>query len=145
MSSIAVVLKEEIGRLAKKVVKQAVAPLAAASARHRRDIAGLKRQIAALERELKTVRKGARSAPEPVAANEDSARNRFQAKGLRSLRSKLGLSAADFGKLAGVSGQTIYNWETEKAEPRRAQLTALASIRKIGKREAISRLENSSG
>ena len=66
---------------------------------------------------------------------------RFVAKGLRSLRTRLGLSAGDFGTLAGVSGQSIYNWESGKAVPRKSQLAALASLRALGKREAAARLE----
>jgi transcriptional regulator with XRE-family HTH domain len=41
----------------------------------------------------------------------------------------------------GVSAQSIYNWETGKAVPRRQQLEAIAALRGIGKREALSRLE----
>ena len=46
------------------------------------------------------------------------------------------LSAADFGKLLGVSAQSIYNWERESAYPRVEQIARLAAIRGIGKREA---------
>jgi DNA-binding transcriptional regulator YiaG len=53
----------------------------------------------------------------------------------------MGISAADFGKLTGVTGHTIYKWEHGTSHPRRAQLSALASIRRLGKREALARLE----
>jgi len=56
------------------------------------------------------------------------------------MRSRLDLSAADFGRLLNVGAQTIYNWETEKTKPRPAQLPAIAALRKIGKREARARL-----
>ncbi len=59
---------------------------------------------------------------------------------MKAQRSRLGLSAADYGKLVGVSGLTIYNWEHEKARPRKAQLTALVAVRGIGKREALLKL-----
>jgi DNA-binding XRE family transcriptional regulator len=67
---------------------------------------------------------------------------RFSAKGLQSHRSRLGLSASEFGKLLGVSAQTIYNWEHEAARPRDEQLGKLAGLRGIGKREAVARLEH---
>lgn len=50
------------------------------------------------------------------------------------------LSANDLGKLLGVSTQSIYNWEAEKARPRNDQLAKLAAIRGLGKREVASRL-----
>jgi len=67
---------------------------------------------------------------------------RFSAKGLQSQRSRLGLSASEFGKLLGVSAQTIYNWWHEAARPRGEQLGKLAGLRGIGKREAAARLEH---
>jgi len=36
------------------------------------------------------------------------------------------LSAADYGKLVGVSGLTIYNWEGGKAKPRQEKIAVLA-------------------
>ena len=66
---------------------------------------------------------------------------RFSAKGLKSLRARTGLSAADFGRLAGVSGQSIYHWEAGKTTPGAKQRAALAALRGLGKREALRRLE----
>ena len=74
-----------------------------------------------------------------AATNGKSAR--FSAKGLRVHRERLGLSADDFGKLLGVSAQSIYNWEQEKARPRAELLAKVAALRGIGKRDAKSRLE----
>ena len=56
-------------------------------------------------------------------------------------RSRLGLSAIDFGKLLGVSAQTIYNWEQETTRPRGEQLDKLATLRGLGKRTASERLK----
>lgn len=130
------VLKTEITRLARKEIKTAVDPLRKANAAQRRDIAELKRQLAVLQRELKSSRKTARTEDAaPVRAR------RFSAKGLKTLRTRLGLSAADFGRLVGASGQSIYNWEAGKAVPRASQQAAFDSVRGLGKREAAKRLE----
>ncbi|WP_418120620.1 helix-turn-helix domain-containing protein [Variovorax sp. 350MFTsu5.1] len=60
---------------------------------------------------------------------------------LMAHRSKLGLSAASYGQLLGVSGQTIYHWEEQgKARPRSAQLESLAAVRGLGAREIPERL-----
>ena len=66
---------------------------------------------------------------------------RFRADGIKSHRTKLGLSAKDYGRLVGVAGLTIYQWEGGKNRPRAAQLAKLAAVRGLGKREAIKRLE----
>lgn len=67
--------------------------------------------------------------------------NRFSAKGLSSLRKRLGLSAADLGRLIDASSLSIHKWEQGKARPRSKYLAAIASIRSIGKREAEARLQ----
>ena len=54
---------------------------------------------------------------------------------------RLGLSAADYGSLVGVSAQSIYNWEQGHASPRPAQLKVIAALRGVGKREAQERLK----
>lgn len=137
------VIKSEITRLARKVVKSQVSPIQSASASHRRQIAALKRQVAALEKQVRQLSKGVgrmASAAAPESGEEGTA-TRFQARGLKTLRARLGLGAEDFGRLAGVTGQSIYNWEAGKTKPRQAQIAALAPLRGIGKREAASRLE----
>lgn len=146
MPNIGVVLKDEITRLAKKVLKSQIGPLQASSAAQRRHIAAMKRQIAALEKEVARLRKAptGRSTVAAASAGEEQQPLRFQAKGLRSLRARLGLSAEDFGKLAGVSGQSVYNWEAEKTVPRRAQLQSLSQLRGIGKREVQKLLDAAS-
>jgi DNA-binding transcriptional regulator YiaG len=137
MPNIAAVLKEEICRLAKKEVKAQVGKNQRASAQYRRDIANLKRQLGQQEREIKLLKK---QQGQPQAEEEPSEAVRFSARSVKAQRSRLGLSAADYGKLVGVSGLTIYNWEHDKSRPRQAQLAALVAVRGIGKREALAKL-----
>ena len=49
------------------------------------------------------------------------------------------MSAHEFGKLLGVSSQTIYNWEQGIARPRPALLKKLVTLRALGKREAAAK------
>ena len=139
MPNIAAVLKEEICRLAKKEVKAQVGKTQKASAQYRRDIANLKRQLGQQEREIKLLKKRAQDG-QPQAEEEPSENIRFSARSVKAQRSRLGLSAADYGKLVGVSGLTIYNWEHGTSRPRKAQLAALVAVRGIGKREALKKL-----
>ena len=62
------------------------------------------------------------------------------ARTIKAERVRLGLSAKDFGRLVGVSGLTIYSWESGKSRPRKKQLAGLAAVRRLGKREARKRL-----
>lgn len=139
MPNLSTVLKAEIIRLARKELKTELAHLRKQVASHRTALASLKRQLAEVERQTK--RQGRTTAQESAATPAEGAALRFSAKGLKTLRAKLGLSAADMGRLMGVSGQSVYNWEAEKARPQRAQLEALQGVRRIGKREAWAKLE----
>jgi DNA-binding transcriptional regulator YiaG len=141
MASIETLLKSEITRLARKEVRAQVEPLRKSNAGFRRDIAELKRQLAQVSRQVKTGERSQRDAP----TSDTGKAPRFSAKGMKALRAKLGLSAADFGKLAGVSAQSIYDYETGKAIPRAAQVASLAKLRGLGKREALARLEANTG
>jgi DNA-binding transcriptional regulator YiaG len=139
MSNFSSVLKGEIARVARKEIKSAADPLRKANANYRREIAELKRQLAGLQKEVRSLSRAPRSSAPDAAPVQAS--TRFSAKGFKSLRARLGLSAADFGVLVGASGQSVYNWEAGKAVPRASQQAALASVRGLGKREAAKRLE----
>ena len=162
MANLANALKEEIGRIARKEIRQQTAGTAKSVAQGERDIAALKRQIEDLQGRLSSLR--TQDAPKPTAGKKttskktatkkqdkepvgaasatgkQSSRARFSAKGLRAHRERIGLSADNYGKLIGVSGLSIYNWEQEKARPREGSIAALTTVRGIGKREAVKRL-----
>ena len=142
MADLAGTLKLEIRRLAKKEIKAHTGSTKQAVAQYRRDIASLKRQLQAQEKKiafLEGLERKRLELPETVEESADSAR--FSARSVKSQRRRLGLSAADYAKLVGVTSLTIYNWEQGKTRPRAEQLAALVAIRGIGKREALRRLE----
>lgn len=143
MPNIASILKTEIIRVARKEVRAELETLKKAAVAHRASIAELRRQVSALEKELRRAAKAAaRSASAADQADEASGatKRRFSATRLAAHRTKLALSAASYGQLVGVSGQTIYHWEQGKARPRAAQLESLAAVRSLGPREAAQRL-----
>lgn len=162
MANLASALKEEIGRIARKEIRQQTAGTAKATAQIARDVAALRRQLENLQRKLSSQRtqdapgktavkkstskkaaakpKDAKAADAASAPAKQSARSRFSPKGLKADRERLGLSADNYGKLVGVSGLSIYNWEQGKARPRESSIVALMAIRGIGKREAAKRL-----
>jgi DNA-binding transcriptional regulator YiaG len=144
MPNIAVVLKEEIARLARKELRAQTQELKKASAQYRAHIASLRKRVETLERQLKRANRASGRGATSAAAeesSEESTSRRFSAARLAAQRQKLGLSAADFATLLGVSGQSVYKWEHGESRPRARQLEAIAAVRGIGKREAAARLE----
>jgi DNA-binding transcriptional regulator YiaG len=140
MPNIAGVLKEEIRRLAKKEIKAQVGPTKQAVTRYRSDIAQLKRLLGQQEKEIKHLQKEVQQHGQPETEEDELESVRFSARSVKAQRQRLGLSAANYGKLIGVSGLTIYNWEHGTSRPRKAQLTALVAVRGIGKKEALLKL-----
>lgn len=128
--------KAEIVRLSRKEIKAAVQPLRKIAIEQRSAIAALRKQIAELQKRL---RAGERTRRAPVEADTPGRAIRFSSKRLAVHRDKLGLSAAQYGKLVGVTAQTIYNWERGQ-RPRPSQLQALAAVRPLGKREVAAKL-----
>ena len=141
MPNIATVLKEEILRLARKEIRRQTNVLRKASAQYRKDIAEMKRRVSDLQRKITPLEKQVLKSAPSQTAEVHAERVRFTAKGLRSQRQRLGLSATNYGKLIGVTGQTIYSWEAETSRPRKSQVAKIASLRLLGKREAQIRLE----
>jgi DNA-binding XRE family transcriptional regulator len=140
MPNIASVLKEEIARVARKEVRSDTQSLKKSSASHRSDIAAMKRRIAALEQLVKRLGKQAGAKRAEPDTGLPAGSFRFSASGLMSQRKRLGLSAAEAGKLLGVSDQSVYKWENGKTRPRASQFAAIAALRGMSKKQAAARL-----
>jgi DNA-binding XRE family transcriptional regulator len=141
MPNIGALLRDEITRLSRRTLRSEVGATKKATAQHRRQIAALKRQVAQLERQVSLLARRQPQLPPAAPVEADAKRVRFVAKGLRSQRERLGLSATDFGRLVDVSAQSIYNWEHESTRPRPEQAAMLAALRGLGKREVQARLQ----
>lgn len=140
--NIARALKEEIARIARKEVRSETDSLKKSSARHRKEIASLKRRLMEVEGALRRASKATLAQrPEPDAGDGPvEPAGRFSAKGFAAHRSPLGLSALDMASLLGVSAQSVYHWEKGKSRPRASQMAGIIAVRKMGKREAAYRL-----
>ncbi len=142
MANIASVLKEEITRLARKELRSETENLKKASAQYRSEIAALKRRTAILEQQVSRLEKTISKNAEIKTAPEVKTKVRFTAKGFKSLRQRLGLTAEVIGALLDVSAQTIYNWEAGNSSPREQQMAKIALLRGMGKREVTAILKN---
>jgi predicted TIM-barrel fold metal-dependent hydrolase len=89
-------INEAINKGAAKATRKPLAGL-------RRDVAQLKREVADLKRLVRDLRRQAQTVPTPETDKPEAPMLRPTSKAVLKLRRKLGLSQAEFGKLAGVS------------------------------------------
>ena len=141
MPNVASVLREEITRLARKEIRQHVGPIKKINTDLRGTVSALRGEVVALKRKVHFLEnQEKRRLKKPPKA--DKAKDvRFSPNWVYADRQRLGLSAKNYGRLVGVAGLTIYNWESGKSRPRTKQLVAWSEVRGIGKREAERRLE----
>lgn len=143
MNNILNELKSEIVRLARKEIKTELAPAKRVTVAQRGLIADLRRQIDAMQKELAALKKAVPT-PETSITTKNAPAGRFwiTGKGVKALRTRLGLTQANFAKLAGVSSQAVVNWEGKigKIGLRKSTVGKLQGLRGIGKRQAAEML-----
>lgn len=144
MPNIATILKAEISRVARKELRPVLDAVKKAAAAQRAEIAGLRKRVQELERQLKAQARGTgrtrAQAPVDAQSAGDSSGLRFRAAGMATNRERLGLSARDFGLLIGATAQAVNAFESRKAKPVGQQLAAIAALRGAGKAEVEARL-----
>lgn len=141
MTNIATVFKSEISRIARKEVRAEMDSFKKAISQYRSAIADLKRQVSGLQKQLSQANRQARTTSSVSRVDVGDKPRRFSAARLAAHRAKLGLSAAGYGKLVGMSGATIYLWEQGKSRPNAEQIQRLAATRALGKRAALEKAE----
>ena len=140
--NIAAALKVEVVRLARKEIRSETETLKKAAAGYRADIAALKRRLLEMEKQLRHRGKAPKADGQTRDGQAGEApKTRFSAKSLAAQRKRLGLPVSDIALLVGASGQSVYNWESGQVRPRASQLSAIAALRQLGKKEAAARLE----
>lgn len=142
MPNIASVFKSEISRVARKELRGELESVKKAVASYRTQIAELKRQVKQLQQDLKKNSRESKKSVPAASSSEERSNIRFSAKGLAAQRKRLELSVAATAKLLGVSAQSVMNWESGKTRPRDSQLSAIAALRKMGKKEVAAKLSD---
>jgi DNA-binding transcriptional regulator YiaG len=146
MSNVVKILKAEIGRISKREAKSATQGIGKSNTWLRKTVANLKKRVLFLEKENKhlaaIMKKYQVAQPEKVVA-EEGTKARFTSRGIHSLRRKLRLSQADFGKLLGTTPHAVYLWEKKVGALNLRDKTkaAILSIRGLGAREAREKLQ----
>lgn len=129
------ILAETISKGAARTTRKPIANL-------RRDVAMLKREVPELKRIVRDLGRQTNPASTRETEKLEAPSLRPTSKAVLKLRRKLGLSQAEFGKLAGISTFTVSNWETAggRVRMRGHALAGFARVRGMGKREAIKEL-----
>lgn len=142
MPNIGAVLKVEIQRLAARQIRQQTQSLKRSAGTQRKQTAALRVQIGELQKQIAGLQKSfkatMRAMPTPQAPAKPA--RPMRASAIRAMRTRLGITASQLANLVGVTDQSIYNWEHEKAKPKAVQAAALLELKGLGKRQVHERL-----
>jgi len=150
MSNVVRVLKEEIARISKREAKSATEGIGKANTWLRKTVADLKKRVLLIEKENKRLaammKKYQVQSPQQPDV-EEGKKARFTSRGIKSLRSRLRLSQADFGKLLGTTPGAVYLWEKKDGalSLRDKTKAAILSIRGLSAKEAKEKLAELGG
>jgi DNA-binding transcriptional regulator YiaG len=135
-------IKDAITRGADRRIRLVAAPLHREVHRLRRLIAQLRRDFGALRVVAREWQRAAQATPVGAGVSEDEVKAaRFSARLIQKLRARLGLSQMALGRLVGVSGAAVVQWERGRASPSEPNRKALVALRKRGRREVKRLLE----
>lgn len=156
MTTFAETLKKEIARVARKELREDITSLRKLSANQRSDISALKKEVKSLQSSLKRLEKlrvapssvRSMAKPSPTAKpTADTPRGKpgrkvtFTAERLKAQRARLGLTQEQMAQLLGVSALSIWKWESGGAAPRATRVPEILERIAMGKREALSLIE----
>lgn len=148
MPNFSKLFQEEVRRLAKKELKDELARLVKSNTELRKGLSDAKKKIAELQKAVRgdgRRKRGTSAEAVSVGAEggEAADRKRISSKTIRTLRQRLGLTQGEFAKLVGVTGQSIYQWESKEGQLRfrGGAKERILAVKSIGAREARKRLE----
>jgi len=129
------ILKDEIQRLAKKEINQAVSALRKSNSVLRKTVTEHKRHIAALASENKklSAQQGKiQKQTQPTVPAQEGGDIWIYSKGIKGLRRRLGISQVELAKLVCASMNTVTLWERKASR---------VKIRKLEVRRALIELK----
>jgi DNA-binding transcriptional regulator YiaG len=144
MTDLAHALKTEVSRLARKELRAQLEPLRKSAAQSKAQVAALREEVSVLKKQVRALEKQARHPAAKSSEVQRKSRQRFTAKGFATMRSRLGLSYGELGRLIGASDQSVRKWEDGEAIPRMKFQQAIFALRGVGKRALAERLGTAS-
>lgn len=151
MTAFSDAFRAEVLRMARKEIKGELGSLRKTVTAQRSEIAALKRDVKDLVSQVKGLHKAAarQAAPGKAQAQDQDAevparqgrRFQFKAEALATKREQLCLSQQAMAALLEASTLSVARWEGGKAMPRAKQLERIQVVLKMGKREALAKLQ----
>ena len=135
MPSLATLLKEEIGKIARKEVQDQVRGLKQLVREQRDAIARLEKQIGSAQ-----AAKSAAKVRKPAGTGDRRKQRRIAPNTIKKHRKRLKLSQAELGEILNVSTNTVLRWEAGTSKPRKKHLPGLDQLRTISMRELKKQL-----
>lgn len=144
MPNVAQVLKSEIQRVARKEAKAVVDPIKKENIALRKKVSELQKMVNKLQSGHKQVVKKVMPKETPAEKGTENKASRIRPTGqsLVKLRNKFGMTQDQFSQLLNVGRITVARWEKQdgKLKLRQSALDSIASVQKLGKREAQAKL-----
>lgn len=142
MPNYASVLNDEIARIARKEIKAEVTPLLKKILELRKKVSSQAKQIADLEAKLTKFEKelGIEDVIPVILSEEEVNKARVTPQYIANVRSKYELSRNDMALLLDVNANSIYLWETGRANPRTEAKAKIIQLRDMGKRKVTELL-----
>ena len=142
MPDVAIVLKEEISRIARKEIRARVDPL-------KKQVVDLRRRLRAAETTIlqlqkttnKTANTVSRQSGAIVPDVEETSQVRISANAVKKLRTRLRLTQPQMAQLVDVSTNTVVRWEQGTSSPRGGSQAVIASMRSMGIKQVKKQLE----
>ncbi len=149
MTAFSNAFRAEVLRMARKEIKGELGSLRKTVTAQRSEITALKRDVKDLVSQVKGLNKALARGVAPAQAQPQGAevparrgrRFQFKAEALAAKREQLGLSQQAMAALLEASTLSVARWEGGKAMPRAAQLERIQVVLKMGKREALGKLQ----
>ena len=137
MPNLATILKDEIGRLARKEVRAVCGPIQDQVRDLKKTVRQQRDLISRLEKQIGQLKAVSAKPSEKILSAPDvqSAQIRLSASSIKKHRKRLKLSQTELGQLLNVSTNTIVRWEAGTSKPRESYRPGIAQLRTMGVRE----------
>ncbi len=143
MGKIESTLKSEIGRLARKEVRPALAPVNEQVRALSRQVRSLQNEVQRLTRTLGKVQSGRPAAPKAKleVPEEDLASSRMSPGLIKKLRGRHKITQQQLAALVGVSAAAVQSWEQGIARPTGENRAALVALRRMSTADVRSMMD----
>ena len=136
MPKIELAIKAAIDRGARRHIRQVATPMRREVRRLRQLVAGFRKEVIALKATAAQWDRMADQRPWTATVSDNAVKAaRLSARLIRKLRTRLGLSQVALGRLVGVTGTAVVEWERGRAKPSGERRKAVVALRGLGRRD----------